>query len=467
MSETAQRSVTTRVLDRAGRDRWIRPATALVMGVLVVLAYAAAVGVERLFGRSGPPGLVPSVMVTAVVAVTFEPIRRRTRRLLTRLAHADDRAQIQVLAGLLDAIGGRYEVAELPAHIAEVVGEGTGADRTEVWLMVGGRLDLAASWSPQRPDGPDPGLPDKPDPGTPDRPDVVAHPEPGDPRDTRPVVAGLRHELDVRDRGDLLGRLVVVAPPDRRLTTGERQLVEGVAAKSGLLLRVAGLRVELQRRLDDLAQRSAELRHARRDLVARQDAERQRLERNIHDGAQQEVIALLVNLRLAQTLLGRSPERARRLLYAQAVEFRSTIETLEDLAGGLYPRALTEDGPVPAVRGAARRSPVPVVLSADPVPRLPADLEATVYFCVVEAMQNTAKHAGAHEIRIDIRHTGESVDVAVTDDGMGFDPADTAAGRGMANIRDRVESVGGRLTVTSSPGGGTRLRFRLPIPGGR
>lgn len=437
MSETAS-SVATRALDRARRDRGVGLATALVMGVLVVLAYTAAVGIERLVGRTGPPGLASSVVVTAVVALAFEPVRRRTRRLLGRLTHADDRSRAQVLAGFLDSVGGRTEVVDLPRRIAMVVGEGTGAERTEVWVTVNGELEAAASWEPDR-SGPAGGLPGEP----------------------------VRHEFDVRDRGDRLGRLIVAMPAGQGLTTTERRLVDGVAAQSGLLLRVAGLRVELRRRIDDLEQRSADLRRARRALLARQDAERRRLERNIHDGAQQEVIALLVNLRLVQTLLGRAPDRAGKVLDAQAAAFDSAVQTLGELARGLYPRILTEQGPVAALRSAARRSPVPVTLAVDEIPRLSADLEATLYFGVLEAMQNASKHAAAEGIRVDVHRLDRLIKADISDEGIGFDPDGTTAGRGLANIRDRVESIGGRLTVTSAPGRGTRIGFELPTPDGR
>lgn len=438
MSETAPSSALTRALRRAREDRGVGLATALVMGVLVIGAYAAAVGIERLAGEQGPPGLATSVLVTAVVALAFEPVRRHTRRLLARLTHTDDRTRTRALTDFLGSAGGREEVAELPRRIAAVVGEGTGAERTEVWLTINGRLEAAATWRP-------------------DPPDATA----------ADAAAGAgRHEFDVRDRGDLLGRLVVVTKVEPGLTALERRLVGGVVAQSALLLRVAGLRVELQRRIADLEERSADLRRARRDLVARQDAERQRLERNIHDGAQQEVIALLVNLRLVQTLQRRSPERAGRLLDAQTDSFRSAVDTLEALAGGLYPRILTEHGPVPALHAAARRSPVPVTLSAGEIPRLPTDLETAVYFGVVEAMQNAAKHSGAAEIRVDLRRTDQHIEIDITDDGVGFDTAAHSVGRGLANIRDRVESVGGRLTLTSAPAYGTRLRLTLPLPGG-
>ena len=432
MAGRARGSVRTRVLDRARRDRGVGLATAVAMVLLVAAVYAAAVGVAALFGRTGPPGLALSILATAVVALAFEPVRTRTRRALQRLLHVDGRSRAQLLAGFADSVAGRYPIAELPEHIAAVVGEGTGALRTEVWLVVNGRLDLAAAWSADR----------------------------GQP----PGAGSAEHSLDVRDRGELLGRLTVITTADHRLTVTERRLVEGVAARSGMLLRVAGLRVELQRRLTDLQRRSTELRQSRRDLVARQDAERKRLERNIHDGAQQEVIALLVNLRLVQTLLDRAPDRATGLLDAQDEVIRSTISTLQELARGLYPRALTEHGPVAALRQVAERSPVRVTVTADDLPRLPTDIEAALYFCCVEALQNSAKHASAGHVEIVVGSApAGGVHIEIHDDGVGFEPDLVARGRGLANVRDRVESLGGWLLVTSTTGTGTALEIEIPI----
>ena len=144
---------------------------------------------------------------------------------------------------------------------------------------------------------------------------------------------------------DPSGALTVVVHEGQELTPVEERLFAGLAAQSGLMLRVAGLRAELEQQLAGLERRTEELRKARRDLVTRQDAERQRLERNIHDGAQQEVIALLVNLRLAQALLTRAPERGARLLAEQAAASRATIDTLTALSRGTVCLKMTSASP--------------------------------------------------------------------------------------------------------------------------
>ena len=282
------------------------------------------------------------------------------------------------------------------------------------------------------------------------------------------VVEGLRHSIAVRERGELLGALTVVVPEGQRLTPVEERLFSGLAAQSGLMLRVAGLRTELEQQLDALQRRTQELRRARRDLVTRQDAERQRLERNIHDGAQQEVIALLVNLRLTQTLLSRAPERGARLLAEQAAAARSTIDTLTALSRGLYPRLLTEAGSVAALTAAVASGPIPVELSSFDVPRSTPEVEAAVYFSCLEAVQNATKHSHATRITITIRgRAGDpgpgQIDLVVADNGDGFDPA-RRTGSGLLNICDRIESVQGSVTITSNPGAGTVVRARIPFP---
>jgi signal transduction histidine kinase len=186
--------------------------------------------------------------------------------------------------------------------------------------------------------------------------------------------------------------------------------------------------------------------------VSRQDAERKRLERNIHDGAQQEVLALLVNLRLTQTLMSRKPERAAKLLAEQATAAHATIDTLTALSSGLYPRLLTESGPVVALRSAVSIGPIPVTLTATEVPRCSPEVEAAVYFCCLEAVQNAGKHSSASSITIDI-HGGPdigSIEFIVHDDGRGF-TVSRVPGNGLANIRDRIESLQGTVTITSIP----------------
>ena len=451
MARPQTRSFVRVAVDRIRQDRGLRLLNAVAMVVFVVMVYVAVVvGGGALLGQSGAPSLWLSVLATAIVAIAFEPFRTHINRRLSLTLHQDRMSPYQVLARFPKTVTGAYPTEELPARMARVLSEGTGTARAEVWLVVRGRLELAASW-PDAPSG------------------TVTAPKLGlDKPGTAPVVMveGQRQSLAVRERGELLGALTVVVREGQQLSPVEGRLFAGLAGQSGLMLRVAGLRAELEQQLGALHTRTEDLRKARRDLVSRQDAERQRLERNIHDGAQQEVIALLVNLRLAQALLTRAPERGARLLVEQAGAARATIDTLNALARGLYPPLLTEAGPVTALTAAVASSPVPVDLISYDVPRCPPDVEAAVYFSALEAVQNACKHSGATRITIDVQGrfhpdgTGEIV-MNVTDDGRGFDTT-RRTGNGLLNISDRIECVQGSISITSAVGNGTTIRTRIP-----
>lgn len=428
------------------------------MVAFVVLVYVVVVvGGGVLVGQTAAPSLWLSVLATAVVAVGFGPVRSRVTAWSAKVLHLGRMSPYQVLAHFPETATGAYPAAELPVRVVRVLAEGTNAAGAQLWLVVLGRLELAATW-PATGNAPDGGArADAPTLGV-DRPGLA------------PVVVvdGARRSLAVRERGELLGALSVVVGEGQELSPVESRLFAGLAAQSGLMLRVAALRAELERQLDAVQHRALELRRARRDLVARQDNERQRLERNIHDGAQQEIIALLVNLRLARTLLDRAPGRAAGLLAGQAAAARATIDTLTTLSRGLYPRLLTDAGPVAALSAAVASGPIPVVITADDLPRYAPEVEAAVYFACLEAVQNAGKHSGATRISVAIGDrsgrndtTGE-VDITIVDDGRGFDPA-AGPGNGLSNIHDRIESVRGVVTITSTVGSGTTVRASIPI----
>jgi len=192
---------------------------------------------------------------------------------------------------------------------------------------------------------------------------------------------GVSLSVPVRHRGDLLGALAVTKPTNEPLTPAERELVNDLASQAGLVLRNVGL--------------IAELRASCVRLVHAQDEERRRLERNLHDGAQQQLVALSVKVRLAQSLVGREDDRARGMLEEIQADSQSALEDLRDLARGIYPPLLADKGLAAALEAQARRSPVSVRIEPDGVGRYAPDIEAAVYFCTLEALQNVAKYAEA------------------------------------------------------------------------
>jgi signal transduction histidine kinase len=427
------------LLARWRRSRRDRQAAVLVLGglsVFVALVYVVVVlGGGVLIGHTSSPHLGLSVLATAIVALAFEPLKRRLEGLATRVVHGGRASPYDVLSRFSEAVTGAYASEEVPARMAKVLADGTGAEWAQVWLVVNDDLVLAATW-PLTADA------DRTPPG-------------------REMPEG-RRALTVRLAGEVLGVLRLQERERSHLTPVEQRLFAGLAAQAGLVLHGVRLRAELAQQVVALSARAEELRMSRERLVDTQDAERRRLERDIHDGAQQHLVALAVNLRLAQTLAAKSPERAQKVLTQQSAAARTTIETLVDLSRGIYPRLLSEEGIGPALRAAVVTSPVPVTVTAEGVGRLAADVEAAVYFCCLEALQNAAKHSGAGSIVVDLRPDNGGLSLRVTDDGKGFDPSTVAASNGMSNMRDRLDSLGGRLTWEPADGGGTTVRGWVP-----
>jgi signal transduction histidine kinase len=309
---------------------------------------------------------------------------------------------------------------------ARILGEATGAVRADVWLRVGAELQAAGSW-------PSPPLNDRIPFADAEVPEV-----PGASR-----VAAVRHQ------GESLGALSVEKAPGDPITPAEDKLLTDVASQAGLVLRNVRL-------IEDL-------RASRQRLVAAQDEERRRLERNIHDGAQQELVALAIKANLARSLVGRDEAKEGELLDQLKSDAQQALENLRDLARGIYPPLLADQGLVAALTAQARKSSVPVSVEADGVGRFSQDAEAAVYFCTLEALQNVAKYAKATRATVHLRREDGHLAVEVVDDGVGFDPKAKGFGTGMQGMADRLAALGGELVVISSPGEGTSITGRVPV----
>ncbi|MFC6160104.1 sensor histidine kinase [Kribbella jiaozuonensis] len=411
-----------------GRERFVG---LLVLGglvVFVVLVYVVIVlGGGVLIGRTSSPHIGLSVLATAVVALAFGRVQSRLESVMSRLVHGGRQSPYEVLKRFSPAVTGSRD--DLPVRMAEILADGTGAQSAQVWLMVDGTLRLAATWPPDS-----------------------------------SVGVGGRRELAVRQAGELLGVLAVQEHENVPLTPVEERLFAGLANQAGLVLRGTRLRAELVHRIAELSTLAAELRRSRQRVVDAQDAERRRLERDIHDGAQQHLVALAVNLSLARTLAGRAPERADRLVQAQCRAATVTIETIANLSRGIYPNLLVDEGLEAALRTAIADSPLPVEFVVAELGRYPAGVEAAAYFCALEALQNAAKHSAAKAIQLCLTGGPRLLEVTVQDDGSGFDPEATGAGAGLVNMRDRVESAGGTLTIATTPSRGTLVAASLPGP---
>jgi len=334
-----------------------------------------------------------------------------------------------------DQVPGTF--ADVTTRMARLLAEGTGAQWTEVWLMVNGEQERTASWPEHTSAGRDHG---------------------------GATVSVLTQ--DVVFDGERLGMLRLQPQEGTSLGPVEERLFSGLAAQSGPVLHRARLRADLARRADDLAARAEELQSSRQRLVDTHDTERRRLERDIHDGAQQHLVALVVNLRLAQTLAGKAPDRARAVLDEQVGAVDTAIATLVDLSGALYPQALSDRGVA-----AALDSVLGSVLGAGIVPVHVVDhglgrhaeaVEAALYFCAVEAVQNAVKHAAASAVTVELSADSDGARLVVRDDGVGYDDTTVIPGSGLGNMRDRIDAVGGELTIRSVAGRGVEVAAVVP-----
>ena len=222
---------------------------------------------------------------------------------------------------------------------------------------------------------------------------------------------------------------------------------------------------EWNRTLEDrVAEQTEELRASRSRVVTAADAERRRIERDLHDGVQQHLVGLAVHLRVARDLTDESPEQARAVLDGLGDDVQETLEQLRELAHGIYPPLLQDRGLADALVAAAGRAPIPTRVEIAGLGRYDHDVEAAVYFCCLEALQNAAKHGGGGiTVTLGVREDAGGVVFSVHDDGVGFDVARSSAGVGLTNMRDRVGALGGTVAIDSAPGGGTTVSGLVPV----
>jgi signal transduction histidine kinase len=270
----------------------------------------------------------------------------------------------------------------------------------------------------------------------------------------------------VAHAGMLLGFIVATRRPDGEpFTESEDMVLTELARQIGLALHNVQLDTALQASLDQLRQRNQELQDSRARIVAAGDAERRKLERNLHDGAQQHLVALAVKLRLAHDAVEDDPEDALAMIDEIKADVQGAIAELRALAHGIFPPLLVSGGLAEALPAAAGRCPLPTALELDGVARYGNEIEAAVYFCVLEALQNAGKHAG-DSASITVRVAGQSDQLRfeVTDDGVGFDATGGGqAGHGFVNMEDRLGAFGGTLEVISAPGAGTTIKGTVPL----
>ena len=265
--------------------------------------------------------------------------------------------------------------------------------------------------------------------------------------------------------GRLLGLIVVersrlgdALPADVDAT------LEELAREVGAGLNKQRLDGALHASLEQLRRQADELQASRARIVAAADAERRRIERDLHDGAQQYLVAIAVKARLIQHLARTDPAGGLALTQDLGRDVESALDELRTLARGIYPPMLSSGGLAEALGAACRRMAIPVRLEAEGMGRYPPELEAAVYYCCLEALQNAAKYAGdGTSATLKLWEEAEVLQFQVDDDGAGFDPAHAVAGAGLTNMRDRIGAVGGTLRIESAPGAGTHVHGAVPV----
>ncbi len=395
----------------------------LVYGLLALFIGVVYIGIAVVpwivLGSEAENNAWLGILATVVVAVSFQPLRRRLQRFANRIVYGRRATPYEVLSSFSQGVSAVDP--EVLTQVAKSLAGGTTADSASIWVGTSEDAHRIALW-----------------------------PEDSKSSNGAGAVAPVLHA------DEELGRVELSVPPGQPFPETDQRLLNQVASGLGLALRNLQL-------TDDLTTRVDELRESRRRVVALQDQTRRLLERDLHDGAQQRLVALKIKIGLASTIAKNDQlEDIERILDDVKGETDLTIDSLRNLARGIYPPLLEAEGLGAALSAQLRRAPIPVTVQAAGIGRYPQEIEATFYFCVLEAVQNVVKHARAESIQITLREQGNGLAFEVRDDGIGFDVEASAGGLGLINMADRMDAVGGALEVSTSVGRGTVVGGSVP-----
>lgn len=448
----------------------VRAATAAVKEALALAGFAVlAVGAYLVFvaGLIGAPTgherevLISSLIAALVVAVLAAPTRRWVLDLAGAVVTGPPDDAGDVATAFAARMSRAVPMDELLLQLAESLHAGLGRGGAEIWTGSSGTLNRTVA-VPARPGA-------RLTLGEQDR-TVVAQARIGGPAWSAVWLpdlvdgAGDSRVAPIAHLGELHGLLVVRrAPGDPPYADDDERSVVEVARQLGLALHNVRLDSALQASLAALARRNEELQASRLRIVAAADASRRQIERNLHDGAQQHLVALAVKLTFARHLVTTGDPAAAGALDGLREDVQATIAELRELAHGIYPPLLRNRGLGEALRTAAARCPLPCTVEVDLPGRFAEPVETAAYFCALEAMQNAAKYAGeTATVTVRVSAAAGTLCLELTDDGAGFDPATTPHGHGFENMADRLGALGGAVEVDSSPGSGTAVRVRIP-----
>jgi signal transduction histidine kinase len=396
---------------------------AFIAGVYV----AVVVGLGRLVGGGDDPNPALAIAATAVLAVSFQPLRSRLQRFANRLVFGRRFTPYEVLADFSNRVGSADEA--LLVEAAHSLVEGTGAESAAIWVGAWATLTRAAVWPP----------------------DVAEEPPPS------PLVEEHRRVFPVEHGGRVLGALTLTPPRGQTLDGSDQRLAAELAAAMGLTLSNRELTEALRSRV-------AELQESRLRLVTVQDETRRRLERDLHDGAQQQLVAMKVKLALAAKVASRDGATATAAGLAELIpDVDRTVDEMREFARGIYPPLLEAEGVAAALSALVAKASILVSLQVVGLGRYRRDVESTLYFCLVEALRNVERHAGARSTHISVIDRDGWLTFEVTDDGAGFDRREGTTGTGLDNVEDRLAALDGALEVHTAHGRGTTVTGRVPV----
>jgi signal transduction histidine kinase len=415
-------------IDRSSRRSMVYRALWLLIAVGYVAA-AAALGL--LAGQHLPVEV--AVLLVAAAALLFQLAQRRLERLADRWVFGARLDGYEVLTRFGAMLETSPRPADLLPRLAAAIRDGLGLQWARVWLdltTAGGSLPTAGA----------------------------AGLEPDDVREPALVVP-LIHV------GSVLGRIECGPRRDGPLLDEDRRLLANLAGQAAAAASNLHLTAELSDRLDLIRQQATELTASRARVAQTQDAERQRIQRDLHDGVQQDLVALTAKLALARERLRRGDSRADESLAELQRDMSELIGQLRDFAHAIHPPVLADQGLLEAIEAQAARLPLEVVIEADPAlrgVRFPPQVETATWYVLSEALTNAVKHAQARRVLVALAQPDGQLAVEIRDDGCGFDQA-TVRGLGLASLADRIAIVNGTLHIDSTPGRGTTLRAEVPL----
>jgi signal transduction histidine kinase len=433
---------------------------------LVIVAYVAVVVALGRSMRDGERSLLLLSMLAAVLAaVVYLPMRKRLADIANQMVYGERIAPDEALRTWGSRLTRAIPLDELLLQLTESLRKSMSLVSAEIFTGTAGRYELAA------------GVPHRSAPllevGEKERA-VVARagisggtwldvwlPQLGGAASAQTRVAPIAHG------GELLGMIVLVRRSDGSQFSEENdRVVTELARQVGLALHNVQLDSALQASLEELQRANTDLQQSRLRIVSAGDAERRKLERNLHDGAQQHLVAMAVKLRMVEELVEDDPNEANKVIGELRDNLKDAIAELRALAHGIFPPLLMSGGLAEALPAAAGRAALQTTVETKGIGRYSPEIESTVYFCCLEAMQNAGKHAGDDaEIAITVEERDGALTFVVSDDGVGFDPTTQAvSGHGFVNMTDRLGTVRGRLTATSAVGRGTTIRGDIPLP---